>query len=99
LDINRIQSEDRLILFIAGKLDSVTAPCLEAELKKSLPKLSKLVLDLSALSDVSVEGINLIIDTHQQMSSQGKKFSLRHADRYIIDKLESAGVGGLITIE
>ncbi len=99
MDIKRVQSEDRLILFLDGRLDVITSPRLDAELKRSLPTINKLVLDFSSLSYISSAGIRVILSTQKQLSSQDKKFCLRHVSEPIMDVLEMTGITDTITIE
>ena len=56
---------------IEGRLDTTTAPQLEAELKASLDGITSLTMDLSALEYISCAGLRVLLRAQKIMNKQG----------------------------
>lgn len=69
--INKQQNGSTLTLAPQGRLDTVTSPELEAELKSSLDNIENLVLDLSGLEYISSAGLRVLLSAHKAMSTRG----------------------------
>ena len=71
MTIQKKLENDALCLSLEGRLDTVTAPELEAELKKSLDTVNALTLDFSKLEYFSSAGLRVLLSAHKQMSGKG----------------------------
>ena len=60
-----------LTITIAGRLDTTTAPQLEAEFKQSINGVEKLVLDFAALEYLSSAGLRVLLAAQKAMNKQG----------------------------
>ena len=61
-----------LTVTIAGRLDTTTAPQLEAEFKQSINGVEKLILDFSALEYLSSAGLRVLLAAQKIMNKQGE---------------------------
>ena len=61
MTIDKVQNGTSLAVAVEGRLDTTTAPELEAELKKSMESAESLVLDFSKLEYISSAGLRVLL--------------------------------------
>lgn len=86
----------KLTLAPAGRLDTNTAPELEAELK--LDGVDELVFDLSALEYVSSAGLRIFLSAQKAMSAKGGKMSIANPNGTVKGVFDITGCSGIFTI-
>ena len=67
MTINKTLNGTELTIALEGRLDTMTAPELEAELNKSLPQATSLTLDFSKLEYISSAGLRVLLSAHKNM--------------------------------
>ena len=72
MTIQKQQSGSALSVSVQGRLDTVTAPQLEAEFKGALNGIEELTVDLSALEYVSSAGLRVLLNAQKTMNRQGR---------------------------
>lgn len=87
-----------LTLAPEGRLDTTTAPQLEAEVKDSLEGVTALVLDLAALEYISSAGLRVVLSAQKAMNKQGSMV-VRNVNEYVMEVLEVTGFADILTIE
>lgn len=87
-----------LILTLEGRLDTNTAPQLEAVLKASLPGVAHLVLDFAQLDYLSSAGLRVLLEAQKQMNKQGDMV-VRHVNETIAEIFDMTGFCDILTIE
>lgn len=87
-----------LTLAPEGRLDTTTAPQLEAEVKDSLEGVTTLVLDLAALEYISSAGLRVVLSAQKAMNKQGSMV-VRKVNEYVMEVLEVTGFADILTIE
>ena len=98
MDIRKELTGDRLDVAVVGRLDTTTAPQLDAVLKEALPGVKELVLDFSALDYISSAGLRVLLSTQKTMSKQGS-MKLTGVNEGIMEVFEITGFAGILTIE
>ena len=88
----------KLTLALEGRLDTTTAPQLEAEVKGSLGGVAELVLDFSQLEYLSSAGLRVILAAQKIMNKQGSMV-IRHVNETILEVFEVTGFSDILTIE
>ena len=81
-----------------GRLDTTTAPQLEAELKASLSGVESLVLDFADLTYLSSAGLRVLLGAQKTMNKQGK-MTLRNVNETINEIFDVTGFIDILTIE
>ena len=71
MTIEKTVNGTELTLKVSGRLDTMTAPDLEAELNNSLPGAESLVLDFSSLDYISSAGLRVLLSAHKVMAGKG----------------------------
>ena len=61
-----------LTVTITGRLDTTTAPQLEAEFKQNLGGVEKLALDFAGLEYLSSAGLRVLLAAQKVMNKQGE---------------------------
>lgn len=99
MTIEKKRNGNVLILSLSGRLDTVTAPELEAVLDSSLSGVEELILDLDALDYVSSAGLRVILRAQKVMKAQGAMMKLTHVNDTIMEVFDITGFVDILTIE
>ena len=87
-----------LTITIAGRLDTTTAPQLEAEFKQSINGVEKLVLDFAALEYLSSAGLRVLLGAQKAMNKQGEMI-IKNVNETINEIFEVTGFIDILTVE
>ncbi len=98
MTINKSLNATEMTVALAGRLDTTTAPQLEAELKISLNGVDSLVMDFAELDYISSAGLRVLLSTQKVMNKQGRMV-IRHPNETILEVLEVTGFTAIMTIE
>ena len=98
MTIEKTVNAAELTLVVAGRLDTVTAPELDAELKASLDGVQTLVLDFAALEYLSSAGLRILLVTQRKMNKQGKMI-VKGANETVRDIFDVTGFSTILTLE
>jgi len=98
MTINKTQDGKNLTIALEGRLDTMTAPELEAELNTSLPEAEALTLDFSKLEYISSAGLRVLLSAHKAMSSKGG-LKVTNVNEIVREVFEVTGFADILTIE
>lgn len=98
MKINKTAEGAALTVALEGRLDTTTAPELEAELKSSLGGVTSLVIDLASLEYISSAGLRVLLSAQKTMNKQGSMV-VRNANETIQEIFEVTGFCDILTIE
>ena len=87
-----------LNLVLEGRLDTTTAPQVEAELKGAVDGITELNMDFEKLEYLSSAGLRVILAAQKTMNKQGKMV-IRHVNETIREVFEVTGFIDILTIE
>ena len=87
-----------LTVAISGRLDTTTAPQLEAEFKQSIAGVEKLVLDFAALEYLSSAGLRVLLAAQKVMNKQGEMI-IKNVNETINEIFEVTGFIDILTVE
>ena len=87
-----------LKLALDGRLDTMTAPQLESEIKASCDGVTSLVFDFEKLSYVSSAGLRVILGAQKVMNKQGE-MKIVNVNQDIMEVFEITGFSDILTIE
>ncbi len=87
-----------LTVSLVGRLDTTTAPQLEAELKNALEGVTALTLDLEKLEYISSAGLRVLLSAQKRMNAQGE-MKLVKVGETIMEIFEVTGFSDILTIE
>ena len=98
MNITKTNEGAKLTLALEGRLDTTTAPQLEAEVKSALGGVTELVLDFSQLEYLSSAGLRVLLAAQKVMNKQGKMV-IHHVNETILEVFEVTGFVDILTIE
>ena len=98
MTITKNQNGSHLDLALEGRLDTTTAPQLEAELKQSVNGVTELVLDFSRLEYLSSAGLRVLLSAQKVMNKQGSMV-IKNVNETIMEIFEVTGFSDILTIE
>ena len=87
-----------LVIALEGRLDTMTSPQLEAELKESLDGAESLTMDMSNLDYISSAGLRVLLTAHKAMSSKGG-LKLTNVNEIVREVLDVTSFSDILTIE
>jgi anti-sigma B factor antagonist len=98
MTINKTQDGSRLEIAIEGRLDTMTAPSLEEEIKNSLEGIKELIFDFKGLAYVSSAGLRVLLSAQKTMNKQGT-MTIRNANEEVMEIFEVTGFVDILTFE
>jgi len=98
MTMTRTQDGDHLTLAPEGRLDTLTAPEFEIELRDSLASIQSLTLDLTKLDYISSAGLRVLLSAQKLMSKQGS-MKVIHVSELVMEVFEVTGFTDILTIE
>lgn len=98
MKITKTQNGSELVLALEGRLDTVTAPELDAVVKESLDGTDSLVLDFAGLAYISSAGLRVLLSAQKIMNKQGKMV-VRNVNETVSEVFEVTGFSDILTVE
>lgn len=98
MTINKKQNGGALEIALEGRLDTMTAPELEAELNSSLKSADSLVLDFSKLNYISSAGLRVLLSAHKTMSGKGG-MKVKNVNEIVQEVFDVTGFADILDIE
>ena len=71
MTINKTKENDSLKIALEGRLDTLTAPKLDAEIQGALDGITSLVFDFEKLAYISSAGLRILLSAQKVMNKQG----------------------------
>ena len=97
LNINKAIENGTAAFSLEGRLDTVSAPELEAELKDALDGVSELTLDLEKLEYISSAGLRVLLAAQKEMNKRGT-MKIAQVGETIMEIFEVTGFSEILTI-
>ena len=98
MTIEKKMNGTALEIALEGRLDTMTAPELEAELNQSLAAADSLTLDFSKLDYISSAGLRVLLSAHKAMSAKGG-MKVTHVNEIVQEVFEVTGFADILDIE
>ena len=99
MTITENKSANSLELVISGRLDTGTAPELEAKLKQIDKETQTLYLNLQNIQYISSAGLRVVLLAHKLMLPTGGKMIIRSPSAFAKQVLEATGMDSILTVE
>lgn len=98
MTITKGRVKEALNIELEGRLDTTTAPQLEAVLKTDLEGIKELNFDFSKLEYISSAGLRVLLKAQKTMSQQGGMVIKNVCDD-IMEVFEITGFADILTVE
>lgn len=97
LNITESGKDRELVVSLAGRMDSNTAPQLYERIKESEGKIDSLIIDFSDLEYISSAGLRVLLSSVKMMKDGEMK--IRNVSDEIMDIFDMTGFTDILTIE
>ncbi len=97
MEIKKENKNGTVNVVISGRVDTTTAPALEAELKESYDTCDALELDFADVEYISSAGLRVLLSAQKVMSRKGG-MTLRNVGADIMEIFEVTGFSEILTI-
>ena len=87
----------KLNVALVGRLDTITAPDLDKELKASLDGVTELAFDFAKLDYISSAGLRVLLGAQKAMNKVGT-MTLSNVNESIMEVFEMTGFADILTI-
>lgn len=94
----KIEKKNATVLALSGRLDTATAPELEAEITALLSTENELTLDMENLAYISSAGLRVLLKTYKALEGKGG-FRLTNVPESVNEVLDITGFSDFLTIE
>ena len=98
MKISKTQNGNELTVALEGRLDTITAPELESELKASLDGVTALTLDFAKLDYIPSAGLRVLLSAQKTINRQGS-MKVKNVNETITEIFEVTGFSDILTIE
>ena len=96
MEIRKTANGNMLVLKVSGRLETMTAPQLDAEVQ-SLPEgVSELVMEISDLEYVSSAGLRVFLVAHKKMKSRGGAMKISGANASVKKVFDITGFSPIL---
>ena len=96
MKIDLMKDGKKLTVLLEGRLDSFTAPELDAVLDKNLSDVDELVLDLENLEYISSAGLRVVLKAQKVMGAG--QMTVVHVNEVIMEVFDITGFVDILTI-
>ncbi len=97
MEITSVRNNADLVIKLVGRLDTLSSPQLEAELKNSVAGVETLTLDLEQLDYVSSAGLRVLLAARKLMDGQGG-LSVVNVNPGVMEVFEMTGFADILSI-
>jgi len=98
MEIKTTKNGTDLTVCPIGRLETVTAPELQAVIDQNISGITELTFDLEQLRYLSSAGLRVLMSAQKVMNKQGK-MKLIHVNDDILEILDMVGLTDVFTIE
>ncbi len=98
MEIIKNKNANRLEISLVGRLDTTTAPNLEAEINAEIEGVTELILDFVKLDYISSAGLRVLLAAQKIMNKQGSMI-VKNANDDIKEVFDITGFADILTIE
>ena len=98
MNINKVLEGSKLELEITGRLDTITAPELDSEIKQNMDAIDCLVLNFKGVEYISSAGLRVLLATQKSMSKKGKMI-VKEVNDTVMEIFNITGFVDILTIE
>lgn len=97
MDIEKTSEGSKLVLKVSGRLETLTAPQLESEIKNLKDEVAELVFDFAELEYISSAGLRLILLAQKTMKSRGGTMKILGANDSVMKVFKITGFASILS--
>ena len=98
MTFDKIFEDGNLLVKVAGRLDTTTAPELETALRESIEGVENLTFDFQDLEYISSAGLRVLLATQKIMAAQGS-MKVKNVAEPVMEVFDVTGFVDILDIE
>ena len=99
LNINKQQDGAKVCIALEGRLDTITSPELEEEMKGIMEEADEVTLDLEKLEYISSAGLRVMLSAQKRITAKAGALKVVHANETVMEIFEVTGFTDILNIE
>ena len=99
MTITRTMDGTKVTLAVDGRLETITAPQLEAEVKALLPQTTEMVIDFTNVVYCSSAGLRVLLFAHKSMAAKGGKLIVKGANETVTQVFDATGLTSVLNLQ
>ena len=92
------KTDAAIVIEVAGRLDTTTAPALDKTIAEDISANSNLILDLKGLEYISSAGLRVLLSAQKRMQKKGS-MKLKNVCEEVMEVFEMTGFADILEIE
>ena len=98
LNISKEKNGTELTFALEGRLDTITAPQFESEIREEIEDVTALIIDCEKLEYISSAGLRVLLSAQKIMNNKGTMV-VRKVSEEVMEIFEVTGFSDILTIE
>lgn len=98
MEINKTKNGSSLNVAVEGRIDTVTAPEFESDVKAELDGVTALTLDFEKVNYISSAGLRVLLSLQKIMNKQGT-MTVKNVNETVNDIFEVTGFSEILNVE
>lgn len=98
MNIKREESGDKITIFLEGRLDKISSPVVEEELKKEVSNKKDLIIDFKDLQYISSAGLRILIALQKELKDNGNTMNIINVNKDVFDILNVTGFTYILNV-
>ena len=99
MTIKKSENDEKITVFIEGRLDKISSPILEEELKPEIDKKKNIVIDCTNLEYISSAGLRILVACEKQLKAAGKSLEVINVNDDVMTILQVTGFVYILNIK
>lgn len=99
MTVKLMKQGEGAVLFLEGRIDTMTAPEAQEALLPMADEYENLILDFDKVSFVSSAGLRVLLMLQKKCNAQGREMKLVHVKQSIMEVFDMTGFSGMLHIE
>lgn len=91
MQIVKNEDNDKIVIKLEGRLDKLSSPTMEEEIKPEVEKKKDIVFDLKDLQYISSAGLRILLATEKKVKENGKTMNIINVNNDVMDILTVTG--------
>ncbi|MBR2589382.1 MAG: STAS domain-containing protein [Clostridia bacterium] len=98
MQLSSLRENEKLTVFVSGRVDTKTAPELEKYTAQNIAGITELIFDLAGVTYISSAGLRAFLQAHKDMQKQGSMKLINISDD-VMEIFDMIGFSNIFTIE
>ena len=99
MTITKNESDNKITILLEGRLDKLSSPILEEEMKKEIQKKKDITIDFKNLEYISSAGLRILIASEKELKAVGKTMEIINVNDDVMSILNVTGFIYILNIK